>query len=516
MSSIDDLFARYGPAYRWLSTGTVMVAAIAVVLSTTIVNVAIPDVMGTFGISQVQAQWISTGFLAAMTATMLLTDWADKNFGLRASMTTALAVFMCGSILGGVAPDQNVLTIARVIQGAAAGLVQPLAMVLLFQVFPRDRRGAAMGIYGIGVVLAPALGPWIGGILIDSFNWHYVFFLGVPFAIVGMVLSNLFLPTRTRKGPRTGFDWTGMAILCVFLATLLNGLTNAERQGWTSGPILLQFAIAVAATCLFVWWEGLSKKPMLDLRLFAHLPFAAASLVAFVLGAGLYGSTYLVPLFVQTIQGFPPTEAGLLLMPSGAILVLIFPIAGRLSDRLPAGLLIGGGMFVFAWSSYLTSAADVDTTFWTFAWWTVLSRIGLGFVFPSLMAASVRVLPQDLVGQGSGAVNFVRQLGGAFGVNLLAILVERREAFHADAFTATQTDANSSTMDMLAEVAGMMKIAGLPDFQQLPAATLYLGRSISIQAQTLAFQDGFLVVMAVFLIALVPTLLLHRAQKRHA
>jgi len=514
MSSIEALFERYGPAYRWFATGTVMVATIAVVLSTTIVNVAIPDVMGAFGISQVQAQWLSTGFLAAMTATMLLTDWADKAFGQRATMVGALAIFMAGSVLGGIAPNENILTIARVIQGAAAGVVQPLAMILLFQVFPPQQRGAAMGIFGIGVVLAPALGPWIGGLLIDSFSWHYVFFLGIPFAIIGMVLANLFLPGRMQSGPRPGFDWGGMALLCTFLGTLLNGLTNAQRQGWTSDPILAQFAIATLAAIAFIWWEIRTAKPMLDLRLFANIPFAAASLVSFIMGAGLFGSTYLVPLFVQTVQGLTPTQAGLLLMPSGFILVLIFPIAGRLSDRLPEAYLIGAGMLIFAWSSYLSVEVSVHTTFWTLAWWTVLSRIGLGFVFPSITAASLKVLPPELVGQGSGAVNFVRQLGGAFGVNLLAVLLERRTMFHADALTVSQTSDNPATMELLGKLAGMVRSAGLPDFQQLPAAMQYLGQVIAIQANTLAFQDGFLVVTLIFLVALAPTWLLHRAERK--
>jgi len=513
MPTTDALFSRYGPGYRWFATGTVMVSTIAVVLSTTIVNVAIPDVMGAFGISQVQAQWISTGFLAAMTATMLLTDWADKAFGQRATMIGALTLFMLGSVLGGVAPDENVLTIARVIQGAAAGVVQPLAMILLFQVFPPDQRGAAMGIFGIGVVLAPALGPWIGGLLIDGFSWHYVFFLGIPFAVLGIVLSNLFLPTRRESGPRPGFDWGGVSLLCLFLGFLLNALTNAQREGWTSDPILAQFVLAALAAAGFVWWEIRTARPMLDLRLFASLPFSAASLVAFIMGAGLYGSTYLVPLFVQTIQGLTPTQAGLLLMPSGFVLVLIFPLAGRLSDRMPAGYLIGAGMLIFAWSSWLTASIGIDTAFWTLAWWTVISRIGLGFVFPSLTAGSLKVLPRDLIGQGSGAMNFIRQLGGAFGVNLLAVFLERRTVLHADALTATQTSDNPVTMDLLARVAGIAKSAGLPDHQQVPAALQFLGQVIAIQANTQAFRDGFLVVMLVFLAALLPTWLLHRAER---
>ena len=515
MSSIDNLFDRYGPAYRWLATGTVMIAAIAVVLSTTIVNVAIPGVMGTFGISQVEAQWISTGFLAAMTATMLLADWANRAFGQRLSMITALVLFAAGSVLGGLAPNETVLTIARVIQGAAAGIIQPLAMVLLFQVFPANQRGAAMGIFGIGVVLAPALGPWIGGILIDAFNWRYVFYLGLPFAALAIVLSNLFLPSRAESGPRPGFDWTGMILLCVFLGFLLNALTNAQREGWTSDPILAQFAIAALAASGFVLWEIRTEKPMLDMRLFAQLPFASACLVGFIMGAGLFGSTYLVPLFVQTIQGMTPTQAGLLLMPSGFVLVLVFPIAGRMSDRLPSGWLIGSGLAIFAYSSYLTADIDINTSFWVLAWLTVLSRVGLGLIFPSLTASSLKVLPAKLVAQGSGAINFIRQLGGAFGVNLLAVFLERRTVMHADAFAATQTSDNTATISLLNQVAGMVKAAGIPDFQQLPAAMSFLAQSIVIQANTAAFGDGFIVVAIVFAIALLPTWLLYRAETRH-
>ncbi len=291
MSSTEALFARYGPAYRWAATVTALVAAIAVILSATIINVAIPDVMGAFGISQVEAQWLSTGFLAAMTATMLLTDWSQRAFGQRASILAALAVFMAGSVLGGLAPDKTVLIVARVLQGAAAGIVQPLAMIIVFQVFPPDRRGSAMGIFGIGVVLAPALGPWVGGLLMDSFDWRYVFYLGVPFAALGMVLASVFLPDRIGAGPRPGFDWAGFGLLCLFLTTLLSALSNGQRSGWSSDAILLQFALAVAALIAFVWWERLTMRPMLDLRLFERLPFAAAAIVSFIMGAGLFGST---------------------------------------------------------------------------------------------------------------------------------------------------------------------------------------------------------------------------------
>ncbi len=511
MLSSEELFARYGDRYRWFATVTALIGAVSVILSATIVNVAIPEVMGAFGIDQTKAQWLSTGFLGAMTATMLLTDWAERALGQRGAVTAALALFVFGSVLGGIAPDENVLILARVVQGAAAGIVQPLAMVIIFQVFPPEKRGTAMGIFGIGVVLAPALGPWVGGLLMDSFNWRYVFYLGVPFAGLGALFANAFLPTRADTGPRPGFDWLGLGLLSLFLFTLLTALSNGQRTGWSSDIILAEFAISIIALLSFVWWEHRSSKPMLDLALFMNGPFAAACLVSFVLGAGLFGSTYLLPVFVQTIQGATPTQAGLLLMPAGFALVLVFPLAGRLSDVISPGLLVGFGLIIFSYASYLTSFANVHTSFWMLAGWTVLSRIGMGLVFPALSVGSLRVLPQALVAQGSGGINFVRQLGGAFGVNLLAVMLERRTAFHAEALTATQTPDNSATTTLLAQVAHVNSAATLPDFQQIPAAISYLAQVIYLQANTLAYHDGFLITAVLFLLALIPNWLLSRA-----
>lgn len=513
MSSTEALFERYGPAYRWLATGTALIAAIAVILSATIVNVAIPDVMGAFGIDPTKAQWLSTGFLAAMTATMLLTDWAERSLGQRGAIVASLSLFIAGSVLGALAPDENVLILARVLQGAAAGVVQPLAMMIIFRVFPPEKRGAAMGIFGIGVVLAPALGPWVGGLLVDSFNWRYVFHLGVPFAALGIALAQLLLPTRADTGPRPGFDWIGFALLGFLLATLLSALSNGQRSGWDSDAILLEFALSGLAGAGFIWWERRTHKPMLDLRLFRVAPFAAASLVSFILGAGLFGTIYLLPVFVQTIQGLTPTQAGLMLMPAGFALVIIFPLAGRLSDRLSPGVLIGGGLVIIAFSSYLTSHVDLNTGFWTLAWWTVLSRVGMGFMFPALSVSALRVLPTDLMAQGSGAVNFTRQLGGAFGVNLLAVITERRIAFHGDVLAATQTPDNSTTTAFLSMVKPIVASAGLPDFQQTPAALSFLGQLIYAQASILAYRDGFLITAVVFVLGLLPTWLLDRGAR---
>lgn len=514
MPSTDELSARYGPRYRWLATATALVSAISVILSATIVNVAIPDVMGAFGIDQTKAQWLSTGFLAAMTATMLLTDWAQRALGERTTVTAAMTLFMLASFLGGTATDENVLILARVLQGAAAGIVQPLAMLIIFQVFPPERRGAAMGIFGVGVVLAPALGPWVGGLLIDAYNWRYIFYLGVPPALLAVALGNLFLPTRAVGVRPPAFDWLGFGLLAASLTALLTGLSNGQRWGWSSDATLACLAAAGAALAVFVWWEGHSRHPMLDLRVFRNGPFAAACVVSFVLGAGLFGSTYLLPLFVQTVQGFTPTQAGLLLMPAGLVMVAIFPSAGALTDRMPAAALVAAGLLIFAWASYLTASADVDTAFWPLAWWTAMTRIGMGLVFPALNAGSLRVLSPQLMAQGSGTINFTRQLGGAFGVNLLAVLLERLTVMNGDFMAATQTASNGTTGDYLGAAEHAIEGLALAQGDQQAAALWLLGRSIYSQANTLAFQQCFLITALVFLVALLPTWYLHRAQQR--
>ena len=503
-ATIDALFAQYGPNYRWFVTATVMLGAIATILTATIVNVALPDIMGTFGMGQDQAQLLSTGFLGAMTATMLVNAWMVDSFGQRFTFMSAVSVFVAASVMGGLAPGEGVLILARVLQGGAAGILQPLTMQVIFQVFPPSRRGAAMGIYGIGVVLAPAVGPTIGGIMVDNLSWRDVFFMPVPFCVLGLFMATLFMPGRASTGPRHRFDWVGFGLLALFLLALLDGLSNGQRRGWASDRTILNFTAAILAGAGFLIWELRSASPMLNLQLFANRTFAAASLVAFVFGAGIYGSTYLVPLFVQTIQGYSATRSGLLLMPAGLVLAFVFPVAGRVSDRLPTRVPVMFGLAVFAYSSFLMQGVDTNTSFLAFAWWLVLGRTGLAFIMTSLNAGALSAVPMHSLGQGSGAINFVRQLGGAFGVNLLAMLLESRSQLYALAFTAAQDAGNESTAEMLRGVQELLARAGVPEAIQRAGAANFLGRVIYAQGNMLAYRDCFLVVAVTFLLALIP------------
>jgi len=516
-TSVEGLIARYGPSWRWLATVTVMTGTIATVLTATIVNVAIPDIMGTFGMGQDKAQLLSTGFLAAMTATMLLNAWLVEIIGRRHTFVVAMMAFLAASILGGLAPTGLVLIAARVLQGAAAGIVQPLAMQTIFQAFPPERRGTAMGIFGVGVVLAPAIGPTLGGLMVDSFSWRYVFFFPLPFAATGIALASLFLPGRSGDhAQRRPFDWAGFALIVLFLVSLLSALSNGPRLGWMSDSILIAFTAALLAGLAFIAWELWTGHPLLDPRLFRNPTFAGASVVALIFGFGLFGSTYLIPLFVQTVQGYTPTRSGILLMPAGLMLAIVFPLAGRLTDVAPAALMVSAGLAVFGVSLLLMTHVDTNTPFWLMAGWIVMGRFGLGFILPSLNAGALRALPMSMLGQGAGTINFVRQLGGALGVNLLAIALDHQTQQYTQALTATQDAANAATREGLGNLMDLMGQGGLPDTLRDAAALHFLGEIIHAQGTMLAYRNSFLLTGLVFLGALLPAAVMAAAHRRTA
>jgi len=509
--SADDLgpyFERFGPSYRWLVVVTTMLATVTVILSSTIVNVALVDIMGAFGIGQDKVQWVATAFLAAATAAMLLNAWMIRTVGVRMAFAAALALFAAGSLVGGLAPDENVLTAARVAQGTAAGIIQPLAMYMIFRVFPSDQRGRAMGIYGLGVVLAPALGPTVGGWLTESLEWRYVFFMGLPTSAAAFALALAFLPGRAALPREAAFDWTGMALLVLFLLSSLSALASGPREGWDSTLIVSLLSGAAALAALFVTWELRVSAPLLDLALFAHPRFAAAAVLAFLFGAGIFATTYLIPLLVQNVQGFGPIDAGAVLMPGGLMLAIAFPVSGWIADRRAPREPIVAGLVIFAASSALFYGADANTSFWTLAGWIVAGRVGLSLIMPALNAGAVSALPPALLGQATGTINFVRQLGGAFGVSLSAAALEQRFAFHADALAATQTAANPATMDLLGRIRALLSVQGLPETVQPAGALHYLDSVLSAQAGALAFADVFALIALVFVLGIAPAWLM--------
>ena len=506
--TIEAMFAQFGPNYRYYVSFTAMLGTMSMVLTATIINVAIPVIMGAFGVGQDTVHWLSTGFIAAMTVSMLLNDWCVRAFGMRVTYIGAMSVFIFGAILGGLANTIDLMIIGRILQGSGAGLVQPLSMVLMFQVFPVEQRGRAMGIFSVGITVAPTIGPAVGGVLLDAFNWHYVFFMSVPIAVIGIMLAAVFMPAAARKGPLPAFDWAGLILVISFISCTLTGLSSGLREGWGAPIIALLFSIAIISFVAFILWELQTQNPILQLRVFFNRKFAAAVVVGMVLSVGLFGSAYIIPLFVQAVQGYSPTRSGLLLMPSGILMMAMFPIAGRLSDRLPGYQMIVLGLAVFGASCVLMMQAHADTPFCVFVVWITIGRIGLATMMPPLTVTAVSTLKPDLLSQGSGALNFSRQFGGAVGVNVLALILGERTAFFYDAFTGLQTPDNSATLHLMSQFSHILGQLGWP-LEMMPAGALYLvGRSIHTQASMMAFSDAFLFMAALYFMTVIPALFL--------
>jgi DHA2 family multidrug resistance protein len=511
---IRGMYRRYGLWFGWAAMATITLANVATLMASTIINVAIPDIMGTFGIGQDKAQWLATAFLASSTVTMLMNSWLIQTLGARYTVVMSMIIFMAGSLLGGVSPTLDLLTFARILQGAATGIITPLGMSLVFQLFPAGRQGMVLGVTSIGVVLAPAIGPALGGHLIDTLNWRYVYLMGIPFSLIVIPMALYFMPARDPNLPKRRLDWLGLILVTLAISSLLIALSNGQREGWSSNFVLSWLAAAIVGGGGFIYWEARTPQPLLDLRVFGFYKFAVISVLAFIFGAGLYGTTYLVPLFLQIAQNVTATDSGLMMLPAALVMGCMFPLSGRLADRIDQRLLLGTGFLIMGLSTLLMSGADANTSWWTFAWWLIISRIGIGIMAPCLNLSAIQGLPLEYLQQGAGAMNFVRQLGGAFGVNLLSVALDYRVSFHRDAVMATQSWGHSDTFQLVGDLQRELVVAGLTFWEQQYVAYSAIGQIVQRQAYVYGFQDCFLLLTLVFLGTMIPLSMLRRKHMR--
>ena len=511
---VDTLFERFGPVYKWLVTATCMVGVMTMTLGATTVNVAFPDIMGAFGIGRDQAQLISTGYFASQTSGMLLSAWLINAMGERRTFTLAVIIFLIGSAMSGAADSSGALLFGRIMQGNSAGIIMPLGMAVVFRVFPRHQKGLSMGLFSMGNVLAPALGPTLGGLAIDAFSWRYIFLLTIPTAIIALILGNIFMPTRPLPKKIPTFDFLGYGLLLAGLSGLLLGFSNGHRSGWTSTEILLLFGMGGIGAVGFVLRQLYGANPLINMRVFSSSKFCAAASIGFFTGAAMFSSFFLLPLFTQQIQHFSALNAGLLMVPAGLSLLILFPLAGRLSDIMPAYIMIYAGMIIFSVAFFCLSTADVNTPFWTLVLFTLFVRMGVACTRSVVNAEALKALPPNLVNQGSSSVNFIRQLGGTIGTNCLVVFLEMRIPFHSDAFTAMQTGASQTTQDLRDTVSRLLGEAGMAEFARGPSATQYLSDVIFAQASTMGFQDAYFLLAIVAAAGVIPAWMLSRTDSK--
>ena len=462
--SIAALRERYGDRYRWLLLLSVMVGTMASIMSSTIVNVAIPDMSHYFALGQERAQWVTSGFMVATTVSMLTTPWLLSRYGYRATYVGAMVLLLAGGIGGGLAGHFGLVLVARVAEGLAAGVVQPIPAVIILYAFKPHEQGRASGIFGMGVVLAPAIGPSLGGLLVDWFGWRSIFFMVVPFCLASIALAYQFVPITAPGGVpanRRGepLDWRGLVLGTLGTLCLLNGLVALHSGPYTQAALLM--GGAMLSLVLFLWWQRrvmlLGQKPLMDLRVFEYRQFAMGSVVAFIYGTALFGSTYLLPVFMQLGLQLSPSHVGTIMLPSGIVLAITIPLVGRLADRLPTQWLVSTGLALLGASFALMMLVGLQSALWTLVLFAVLGRVGLGFILPSLNLGAMRPLDKALISQGSSVIGFVRMLGGAAGVSLCGIVLEWRLGVHGDSLAS----ASSSPARIAAFGETFLLLAGL-------------------------------------------------------
>lgn len=403
-----------------------MVGNMAAVMAATTINVAVPAISHVFALGPQQAQWLATGFMAAMTLSMLATPWLLQRWGYRHAYIGMLVLLGAGGLAGGLSSSVAMLLAMRVVEGLAAGVLQTIPGVIIMRAFAPHEQGRAMGIFGFGTVLAPAIGPSVGGVLIELFGWRAIFFFVLPFCLAGAELARRMLPHSAPGGQPIDAgarppDAASLALLAATLGVLLNGLV--ELQGTHPALGFGLVCLAAGLMLMFVRRQRHVASPLLPLGLFGNPVFAAGGIVAFVYGAGLFGSTYLLPVFMLQALALAPSQVGTVLLPAGLVLAVTIPLAGRLADKQPVYRAITAGLAVMGLSFVLMIGIGRGTPiFWTVAW-AMLGRLGLGFVIPSLNLGAMRGLLPPQIPAGASTMNFLRQLGGAIGVNLVGILL---------------------------------------------------------------------------------------------
>jgi len=508
----SDSSSEQSPYYKWLVTIAVMSGATLVVLDITIVNVALPQIMAGFGVTVDKIQWVLTAYMLTMAIMMPSVGWLSARIGNKALFMVSLVVFTVSSALSGMAWNEDALIVFRALQGIGAGSLMPVAMVVIFEAFPPEERGLAMGVYGIAATFGPAIGPTLGGYLTEHFSWKFAFYINVPIGILGLLLAAVILPPgKTRKG--MSFDHWGFLTMAVCLGCLLTALSQGQREGWTSSYILSLFAIATVSGVAFLWVELRVSQPFIDLSVYRTFSYSMGTMVFIIQGIGLFGSTWLIPLFFEHMLDYTALQAGILMLPMALVVAAVLPLAGRMADRMDGRIPIALGFLFSAASLYWLCFVDLRTSAATGVWMLIMRGIGLGCIFPPLMSLALKRLPQDKVATGSGLMNVSRQLGGAFGVAVIGAMLDRREIFHNSLFAQAQSLGSFATNKFLQDLQGLFERAGSVESAAGHKALAVLHLLVKKEAMVAAFDDCFLIAAVIFLLALVPTLLIRVVEK---
>src|SRR5438445_13759373 len=408
---------------KWWTLGAVAFGLFMIMLDNTIVNVALPAIEHSLHMSISSLEWIVTAYALTFAALLITGGKLGDMFGRRKMFVAGLVVFTLASLACGLAPSAGFLIGARAVQGIGAALMNPATLSIITATFPPKERGQAIGIWAGVSALALAIGPLLGGLIVDNINWHWIFYVNVPVGVVGIVVSYFFITESRDTSHEQSIDLPGLVTSGAALLALSYALIEGNKHGWTSPEILGLFAGAVVLLAAFILLEVHQRLPMLDLSLFKIGSFVGANLVAMLVSLGMFGVFFFVSLYIQNILGYSPTKAGAAFLPMTILIILFAPIAGKQSDRIGSRWLMGGGMTVLGISLLLYQRVGLHSTFWTLLPAMVLGGVGMAFVMSPMTSAAMGAVPIDKAGVGSGVLNSFRQVGGALGIAVMGAIL---------------------------------------------------------------------------------------------
>jgi MFS transporter, DHA2 family, multidrug resistance protein len=502
---------------RYLIAFAVTLASVLELVDTSIVNVAIPHMMGNLGATLDEIAWVSTGYIVANVIVLPLTSWLSERFGRRNYYTASIALFTLASFFCGSARSLESLVLWRVIQGIGGGALISTAQAILFDVFPLRERGKAMAIFGMGVMVGPTLGPTLGGWITDNYSWPWIFYINLPLGILAGIMTWRSVPEPEHAISRSsGVDWAGLGLLILGIGSLQILLERGESKDWFEArEIVVESILAGIGLVLFVWHELRTTNPIVNLRILKNRQLAAGVTFASVLGFALYASVFALPVFLQTLLGYAAWDTGRVILPGAIASAFTMALMGRLGQRFDARILIPIGVLLFLWSMWLHYHFTLQIGMHDLFWPMILRGVGLGFIFVPLTGAAVADLRPDQMAQGTGLFNLARQLGGSFGIAITATLLTRFTEQGRQALVPHLSLAEPATRVWLEQVTRRMLSAGGTVAEAQDRAYGALEGVLRQQASMVAFEKVFLTMGITFTLAL-PLLLFFRHGRSRA
>ena len=502
----------------WLVAVAVMFATFMEVLDTTVVNVSLPHIAGSLSATIDEATWGLTSYLVANAIILPMTGWLATVFGRKNLLLWSTIGFTVSSFLCGIAPNLESLIVFRILQGATGGALQPLSQAVLLEAFPPQDRGKAMAFWGLGIVVAPILGPVVGGWLTDTYSWRWVFYINLPVGIASIVMTRMFVfDPPYLKAQKRGVDYWGIGMLVVGIGALQIVLDKGQAEDWfSSNFILILSIVAVVALLGLIARELMADEPVIDLRVFRERTYATGVFMMAVVGFVLYGSMVLLPIMLQTLLGYPALEAGIAMAPRGMGAFVMMPVVGVLTAKVDVRKLLATGLMVGGVTLIWLGQLNLQAGYWDIFWPQFIQGTGMALLFVPLTTVAMAAIPPERMGNATSLFNLMRNMGGSMGIAVTATMLSRQRQAVGIVLGEHVTASDATTQAMLAQLQAAFMAAGADAATAASRAYAAIGGMIARQASIVSFVMIFRLLGMMFLVLIPLVLIMKRPRHRAA